>query len=79
MPIYFSGNCVVCCVSFLKCAGCPECIDAELGIQHDDNDELDEDEDDKDDVIWPGSKSWDDTRAGNDDAWPQSLLGCILF
>ena len=49
----------------------------ELPKQHDGYEHGDED--DKDDVIWPGSKSWDDTRAGNDDASPQSLLGCILL
>ena len=40
----------------------------------DDDDDGDEDDDEDDDVIRPGSKSWDDIRAENDDAWPQSLL-----
>ena len=40
----------------------------------DDDDDVDEDDDEDDDVIRPGSKSWDDIRAENDDAWPQSLL-----
>ena len=43
-----------------------------LSESHDDED--DDVDDDKDDVIRPGSKSGDDIRAENDDAWPQSLL-----
>ena len=59
------------------------CIDDHDGYDNDEldqaGDDKDEDKDDKDDVIWPGSKSWDDTRAGNDDAWLQSLLRYTLL
>ena len=47
-------------------------VGGNLSEIHDEDD--DDDDDDDDDVILPGSKSWDDIRAENDDAWPQSLL-----
>ena len=42
-----------------------------MSESHDDEDDGDDDDDDDDDdVIRPGSKSGDDIRAENDDAWP---------